>query len=75
MKLRIPRRIKVEEDSSESEAEAPAPAESSSVPDQVKDKAPVATSKVISVSCNQQRNIPENCEITRESRNSFQGWN
>lgn len=48
MKLRIPRRIKVEEDSSESESEN-VPAESTSAPDP-EDKAPAASSKTILVS-------------------------
>lgn len=51
MKLRIPRRIKVEEDSSESEND-PANVDSGRVEEELKDKdiLPVVTSKTITVS-------------------------
>lgn len=53
MKLRIPRRIKVEEDSSESESETPADPEASKVQEEVKDTVPAVTSKTLTVgACN-----------------------
>lgn len=51
MKLRIPRRIKVEEDSSESESENPADLDEAKVQEEeVKDKMPAVTSKTLTVS-------------------------
>lgn len=50
MKLRITRRIKVEEDSSESEGETPADLDASNVQEEVKDKVPAVTSKTLTVS-------------------------
>lgn len=52
MKLRIPRRIKVEEESSDSDNEEAAATTSTeaTVPDPAKDKAPAVTTKVATVS-------------------------
>lgn len=49
MKLRIPRRIKVEEESSDSESES-APEENTEAQEPVKDKVPVVTTKSLTVS-------------------------
>lgn len=68
MKLRIPRRIKVEEEeSSESESETPTDPETSSAQDPVKDKVPVVTTKAITVSVSNHLKLSWKCEIASAS--------